>query len=447
MMYAIRFFISIYDELTIQIVPCADLEWIPCFDKFSCARLIVPLDYSDTSVGNTTIAYIKLSAAKQPAQDILFNPGGPGGSGVQSVLSSSDRLLQTLGSSYNLIGFDPRSVNNSGPSISCFPNDTASETLFSTQFKRPMNSKSRDSVVRQFELAGAWGDWCSQVHQDDHAKYASTVATAQDLLNYVEKEAVSRGEKAEEAQLWYWGLSYGTVLGATYASLFPDRIGRLILDGVVDSQTYYRGKFGGLGQSDEAVLSFAKDCQSAGKEKCSFYSATAEEIATRMRAVLENLRNDPVPVTNPAVAPLPILITYEDLVFTMFALTYTPVSGFPLLAQIFSDLEHRDGASLAQVLQAEPPTGVYYGGLIACMDMHGAYNISTLEMWEQHIEEVNNKTSWVGDAWSSVALSCRQMKMVPPASQQFHGEPGANQTSFPILFIGNRVDPITPLVE
>ena len=87
MMYAMKTFISIHIKLTTQIIPCADLEWTPCFDKFSCARLIVPLDYSDTTVGNTTIAYIKLSAAKQPAQDILFNPGGPGGSGVQSVLS------------------------------------------------------------------------------------------------------------------------------------------------------------------------------------------------------------------------------------------------------------------------------------------------------------------------------------------------------------------------
>lgn len=424
-----------------------DLNWTPCFDKFTCARLIVPLDYSDTSVGTTTIAYIKLSAEKQPAQDILFNPGGPGGSGVQSILDESARLLKTLGSSYNLIGFDPRGVNNSGPSISCFPNDPVSEALFSQQFARPINSKSHDSIVRQFELTGAWGNWCSQVHRDDHAKYASTVATARDLLNYVEKEAVTKGKRAEEAKLWYWGLSYGTVLGATYASLFPDRIGRLILDGVVDSQVYYRGKFGGLGQSDEAVLSFARDCQYAGKEKCSMHSTSAEDIATRMRTVLDDLRNDPVAVSDPSVALLPILVTYEDLVFILMAMTYTPVTGFPILAQIFSDLEQRNGTSLAQVLQTVSPTGVYYGGLIACMDMHGAYNISTIDLWEQHIEGINNKTKWVGDAWSSVALSCRQMNIVPPASQQFHGVPGANQTSFPILFVGNRVDPITPLIE
>jgi pimeloyl-ACP methyl ester carboxylesterase len=340
-------------------------------------------------------------------------------------------------------------VNNSGPSISCFPDDPASAALFAGQFKRPINSKSAESVAREFEIVGAWGDWCSDVHRNDSAKYANTVATATDMLNYAEKRAVAEGKKAEEAKLWYWGISYGTALGATYATLFPDRIGRMILDGVVDLETYYQGHWGGLGQSDEAVLSFAQACQVAGKDKCVFYSSTADEIAKRMRSVLEDLRRDPVPVADPTISSLPTLVTYEDLVFTLFAGMYSPLQGFPLLAQIFADLERRNGSSLALTVQAQPPTGVDYGGLIACMDnakLPGAYNISTMALWEQHIEDVNNQTQWVGDSWATVALLCRKMDIVPPESQRFFNVPGANKTSFPILFIGNRVDPITPIV-
>ncbi|KAJ4348554.1 uncharacterized protein N0V89_009931 [Didymosphaeria variabile] len=434
-----------FDDVT----PCTDLIWTPCYTNFTCARLIVPLDYAEPTVGNTTIAYIKLSSPTQPAEDILFNPGGPGGSGVDSVLNANAELLNKLGTSYNLIGFDPRGVNNSGPSLSCFPNDPASEELFASQIKRPINSKSPESVVREFEIMGAWGDWCSNVHRNDSAKYASTVATATDMLNYAEKKAVAEGTKPEEAKLWYWGVSYGTVLGSTYAALFPDRIGRLILDGVVDVETYYKGAWGDLSQSDEAVLSFATACQAAGKDKCAFYSSTADEIAKRMRDVLEDLRTNPVPVADPAISPVPTLVTYEDISFTLFAGAYVPFKTFPMLAQIFADLEQRNGSSLALAVQAQPPTALDYGGLLACMDnikMPGVYNISTMELWEQHIEDLNNQSKWAGDPWASVALLCRKMDIVPPESQRFLQVPSANKTSFPILFIGNTVDPITPIV-
>lgn len=317
------------------------------------------------------------------------------------------------------------------------------------QFHRPMNNKSPESVAQQFEIAGAWGDWCSGVHRNDSARYAGTVATARDMLNYAEKMAIAERERAEDAKLWYWGVSYGTVPGSTYATLFPDHIGRFILDGVVDVETYYKNRVSGLSQSDEAVSSFAKACLSAGQDKCAFYSATADDILKRMRDVVEDVRKDPVPVADPTISPVPILVTYEDLVFMLFALRYSPVQGFPLLAQIFAELEQRNGSSLARAIQAQPPTGVDYGGLIPCMDSHevpGVYNISTMELREQHVEDENNQSHWVGDAWATVSLLCRKMDIVPPESQRFNGLPGANKISFPILFIVNTVDPITPIV-
>ncbi|KAF2444489.1 hypothetical protein P171DRAFT_444659 [Karstenula rhodostoma CBS 690.94] len=434
-----------FDDVT----PYVDLKWTPCYDNFTCARLIVPLDYAVPATGNLTIAYIKLSSPTQPAEDILFNPGGPGGSGVDSVLHGSAELLHTLGTSYNLIGFDPRGVNNSGPSLSCFPDDPASEALFAGQFRRPINNKSPESIARQFELAGAWGDWCSHAHRNDSARYAGTVATARDMLNYAEKKAIAEGNEAASAKLWYWGVSYGTVLGSTYATLFPDRIGRLIIDGVVDVETYYKNAASGLSQSDEAVVSFAKACQAAGKNKCAFYSPTVDTIVKRMRSVIKDVRKNPVPVADPTVSPLPMLVTYEDLVFTLFALLYSPVQGFPLLAQIFAELEQRIGSSLAVMVQAQPPTGVDYGALISCMDnvkVPGVQNISTMALWEEHVKDENNQSQWVGDSWATVSLLCRKMDIVPPESQRFSGVLGANKTSFPILFIGNTIDPITPIV-
>jgi pimeloyl-ACP methyl ester carboxylesterase len=96
-----------------------NLNWTPCFDKFTCSRLQVPLDYTDPSAGNTAIAFIKHPALNASAEtrDILYNPGGPGDTGVGELLSLIDDLRFILGDTHDIVGFDPRGVNNSGPSI------------------------------------------------------------------------------------------------------------------------------------------------------------------------------------------------------------------------------------------------------------------------------------------------------------------------------------------
>ncbi|USP73789.1 alpha/beta-hydrolase [Curvularia clavata] len=430
-----------------DVKPNTDLVWTPCYTNFTCARLVVPLDYADPATGNTTIAYIKLPSPNQPTEDILFNPGGPGGSGVDTVLHNSAELVDKLGTGYNIIGFDPRGVNNSGPSLECFPNNPVGEQQFAADFQRPINSRSPESVARAFEIMGAWGDWCSDVHRNGSAKYAGTVANANDMLNYVEKKATAEGKNADDAKLWYWGVSYGSVLGATYATLFPNRIGRLILDGVVDTDTFYKGNWGDLSQSDDAVMNFATTCHAAGADKCAFYSSTPHEIIARMRTIFEDLRRDPLYIADPAINPIPTLITYEDLAFTLFNYVYLPVLGFPVLATIFADLANRNASSLALSLQAQPPTALNYGILVACIDsdkVPGATNISSLALWQEHIDEVNAESTWAGDVWATVALICRTMDLEPPQSQKFLQPAGAKNTSFPILFIGNTIDPITP---
>jgi len=87
----------------------SNLQYIPCFDNFSCTNLEVPLDYEHPEVGTTNIAFIKHAASQQPAMgDIIFNPGGPGGSGVADVLVLTDALVALLGDTHNIVGMDPR---------------------------------------------------------------------------------------------------------------------------------------------------------------------------------------------------------------------------------------------------------------------------------------------------------------------------------------------------
>jgi len=95
-----------------------DIQWVQCYgENFTCVNLEVPLDLDDPTVGSTNIAFIKHAAPVQPALgDMILNPGGPGGSGVGMVLGY-ERWRPLLGQRYNLIGMDPRGVNNSGPNV------------------------------------------------------------------------------------------------------------------------------------------------------------------------------------------------------------------------------------------------------------------------------------------------------------------------------------------
>lgn len=86
-----------------------DIQYIPCFDSYTCTNIEVPLDYDKPSAGTTNIAFMKLSAAQQPALgDIIYNPGGPGGSAVGSLFDVGPKLIKLLGGSYNIVAMDPR---------------------------------------------------------------------------------------------------------------------------------------------------------------------------------------------------------------------------------------------------------------------------------------------------------------------------------------------------
>jgi len=348
----------------------------------------------------------------------------------------------------NYVGFDPRGVGQSGPSVDCFPGNPVAKAQLAPSFIRPVNSQDPISLSQEFAKAGAYGDWCSRVHSSPNsgAKYANTPAVAADMLNYAEKAAILKGEKKGDAKLWYYGLSYGTVLGATFATLFPERVGRIILDGVMDSEVYYTGKWDeNVAQSDEAVGSFFTYCHLAGPDKCAVYSNSTELIKARLDSVIADVRKNPVQVSDPAFVEFPTIVTYEILNFVLLSVLYAPSQYFPMFAQIFADLERRNGSLIATVLPRAKATADSVGAMILCMDAVGRYNLSTPELWEAHVERVVAKSSYIGDSWASISLICRNLRITPPKSQQFNTLASANNTASPILFIGNTVDPVTPI--
>ena len=438
----------------------ASIQYVPCFDNFTCTQLEVPLDYDDLAVGTTNIAFIRHEAAEQPAMgDIIYNPGGPGGSGVASLLQTLPELVGLLGDSYNIVGMDPRSVNNSGPLLDCFEGQDWLRDYYISQFYHTVDPRSNVSLSNYYELSGTFGTWCTQ-HLNETAKYVNTPATARDMLQYAELLAESQGKSREQAKVNYYGVSYGSVLGTTFSSLFPDRVGKFLIDGVVDGDDYYHGNWSqNLLQADAAVESFFTSCAEAGPA-CVFKgnSSTADDIKKRFDAILLDLEQNPIPVADPLIVQVPTIVTHVDVRLFIMVAVYNPPVSFSTMATLMAQLETRD-ASLAVALAGKGtvPTGecnylplgydeVLPRQVVACNDNNKSFDSSEDALVELFAYE-RRLSTYLGDTWPlAIIPQCRNLRITPPKTQLFPGFKRVN-TSTPILFVDNVIDPVTSSAE
>ncbi|KAF1921698.1 TAP-like protein-domain-containing protein [Ampelomyces quisqualis] len=376
-------------------------------------------------------------------------------------------FLTSLGTDNNLVGFDPRGVRNSGPNLSCFPNGELGTSRFYHDIDAPIDYSDEKSYARAFERAAAFGDFCTKAHSapNDTAKYANTVATVNDMRHYTELLAESKGQEPGKSKLWYYGLSYGTVLGTTFASLFPSRVlspnffpvGRIAVDGVVDAEDYYQGKWiANVAESDESFRYFFQVCYAAGEGgNCSFWADSPAAIEARFEAIVNDIEIRPIPVA----IDTPAIVTASDLKAYSLQIPYSPLESFPTFADMLVELEQRNGTSLAYLLQigrrfhddCEAAMPEWYEDVeprqfIACIDANDRYNLSTFDAWVQHTDTVVNMTRYFGEAWApATSINCRKLNIKAPTSQVFEGYPSASKTSNPLFFLSTILDPVTPL--
>lgn len=259
-----------FDWSTIE--PSETLRYHPCHDDHYCARLTVPLDWLNPSnPHNVTIALVKRPAAVPSTSPtfggpVLLNPGGPGGSGVELALNWGSRLQGILDGAkhYEIIGFDPRGVGATTPRADCYPDKLARAyeafQKHGAGFLRADNMK----LGWRHELARAYARRCEGELGGEGGilEFAGTASVARDMVEIIDRiqelhEEEARevgvpsaeqkklggedGSEKEVARLQYIGFSYGTLLGNTFASMFPGRVGRMVLDGVADIDDYMAG--------------------------------------------------------------------------------------------------------------------------------------------------------------------------------------------------------------
>ena len=193
---------------------------------FQCGRLIVPLDYRHPHGDTISLAVSRIKhtvPASQYQGVMLTNPGGPGGSGL--ILPILQQYVPNhAGDAYDWIGFDPRGVGSSRPSLTCnqyfFHGDRP-------QY-RPVNGKIMQQWVNRSQR------YAQQCASAKHSKLFNHVKTV-DTVNDME----SLRKALHVPQINYYGFSYGTYLGQVYATLHPNRVRRFVFDSSVDPKRVF----------------------------------------------------------------------------------------------------------------------------------------------------------------------------------------------------------------
>lgn len=198
------------------------LTWSSLGGGVDETTVTVPLDWDDPTGETIELAIARHNAPGTPQGSLLMNPGGPGGSGYDFVAYYGGSVTSAVAEKYDIIGFDPRGVGRSTP-ITCYTDDADKDELLYGTFDNPYGTP-------------AWIDELTAVEKD---WIDACVANTGDLLGNLDAMSVARDMDVIRAVLGdetmtYLGYSYGTYLGAVYAELFPEKVGRLVLDGAVD---------------------------------------------------------------------------------------------------------------------------------------------------------------------------------------------------------------------
>ncbi|KAL6906666.1 TAP-like domain-containing protein [Trichoderma evansii] len=498
---------STFDWTTIT--PSEDLEYHDCFDGYKCARLIAPLDYKNESDSRTiALAMIKLPAVV-PDDDAAFagsvftNPGGPGASGVESLLGGGKGLRDVLDKPgrrhYEIVSFDPRGISNSWPRANCFAHDTLGRDAALMEL-RGRTSLNGDAVPYVRALQKAIGQRCrdtdeSGVNGGQILGYMSTPNVARDMVHMVDKIAELRAREADDRderdgrlelkrrsqedidddvpRLQYIGYSYGTVLGNYFASMFPGRVGRLLLDGVVNANDYSSGPgwTTNLRDTDELADRFFSGCHLAGPENCALARENDTAVKGRFYEWLEKLDEEPISAVSPTGAV--VVLSSQDVRELLGQALYRPRGSFRDFAKVVDDAMKGNATAIVEKLfgrqipilkdvcdaDGGKETDMFQEGGVGVLCADGDdVSGNNLTWWKHYIGRQVGTSDVYGAYWSNIRMACNAWNFnfrpnwvfkgpftTPPAMHYDSGKPVPGHPAAPILFASNRLDPVTPL--
>ncbi|KAI0665893.1 alpha/beta-hydrolase [Trametes maxima] len=430
--------------------PAKTIEWAPCYSGHKCARLILPLDY-ETPDGPTTAIALRLiptADKKKYKGTVLINPGGPGASGTEFAGRAAAKLSHVIGDSFDILGFDPRGVGASTPAANCFETDSQRNLWRLQDDQRPLNitngsleiTRAREKLVAERCEAKIGGEF-------GIGRHMSTPNVARDMLEI--------SQRLGQEKVFYWGFSYGSVLGQYFAAMFPEKVGRVVIDGVYDAANFRAALWNSnLVFTDTAIDSFFHFCIQAGPDKCPLYETTASKIHERLFDVLQRVEQEPIPV--PLSEP-PLVITHKVLRVLIFQGAYSPIGSFPLIADTIRAIEDNNQTALATLARRittpleckcnEPPAMWRMDdetfSAIACGD--GDEHPFDLDTYTAYYDALARDSALAAPLWGIYYLTCAEWKI--RAKARWTREFGAAHTAHPLLIVSPRFDPVCPLTD
>ncbi len=407
-------------------VPSPSVEpvaWSDCGLGFQCATIDVPLDYADPTGPSIHIAVDRLPALKPETRigSLLVNPGGPGESGVDFIRDATKLFPAAVRARFDIVGFDPRGVGAS-TEIRCF------EGLdhFNPTDLNPQTPAELDVLINGSK---GFADDCA-TNNAELIDHVSTLDAARDL----DLIRASLGD----AKLTYIGFSYGTLLGATYASLYPGRVRAMVLDGAIDpSLDLEQVRQAQSAAFQESLDTFLADC--AARTSCAFSAGRRTRAA--FDALMRSIEAHPLPT--PELYQRGALYS-ADAWSAILGSMYTP-NTWPILARGLALAADGDGSIL--LAMADPYRGRKSNGAYSNQpDAFAGYTCSDYQEPTSLAQIKANAVAWskaapdFGAIFAYSDLVCAYWShpaQRTPAPISAAGAP-------PIVVVGSTGDPATP---
>jgi len=410
---------------TTNTVSSEEIIWSPCLNdpagESECGQLAVPFDYDDPNVGSFTLFLTRLPATDGANKigSMLVNPGGPGFGGSSVAKDAQYYFSSELLDRFDIIGWDPRGTGKSTPAINCidqydeyFGIDSTPETPDEKQAIIDASQKLNDECVKR---------------SGEILPYISTQATARDM------DSIRRA--LGEEKITYFGFSYGSELGATWATMFPKTVRAAVLDGASDPNATSLDQ--GLAQAkgfEKQLDAFLSSCSK--RVSCAFHSNG--DAAAALDELIIEIDKAPI-VVEASRTPITQGVMYTALAQAMYS-----DALWPQLERALADAIDGDGAGLLGLYDEyyqRNPGGTYGNELeaflaISCLDDPGPTSVAAVD---EQIPVFTKAAKRFGASFA-YGYSCALWPVPQVKRLEITGK-GAG----PIIVIGTTGDPATPI--
>ncbi len=395
---------------------------------WECADLTAPLDYADPGGDTIQIALIRArteARGEERLGSLVFNFGGPGGSGVATLPAFAEEY-DRLHERYDLVSFDPRGVGES-EGLVCL--DDAQLDAYFAATTVPRTAEQRRRFTDRLQSFAA----ACERRAGPLLPHLTTANTARDL-------DLMREVLGDDV-LHYFGVSYGTQLGGVYAHLFPERVGRAVLDAVVDPtltpEQSARGQAEGF---QRALDGYLEHC--AGEDDCPL-GDDAEEATGRLGELLARLRAEPLRTQDPDGRRLTESLAWNGIAQSLYSQEF-----WSYLTQGLDDALAEEGAdgtvllALGDAMNGRNPDGTYTTlqaslAAISCADAGQRYTVRDVT---DALDGFTDASPVFGPPLAWGLLGCAHWPVTGSTRHQDVTAEGAP----PILLIGTTGDPATP---